>query len=84
MSSSKINSPSHNLLKHITVQPSTVFTVECIGYEYHYMYIFLKDANSDTALTAIWKYIETRRALGGAHVPLTKAKSRKLGKFDAP
>ena len=25
-----------------------------------------------------------RRALGGAHVPPTKAKIRKLGKFDAP
>ena len=33
----------------------------------------------------IWpKKIETRRALGGAHVPLTKAKIQKLGKFDAP
>ena len=27
---------------------------------------------------------KTRRALSGAHVPLTKAKIRKLGKFDAP
>jgi len=28
--------------------------------------------------------IITRRALGGAHVPRTKSKIRKLGKFDAP
>jgi len=35
-------------------------------------------------MTKIIITIITRRALGGAHVPPTKAKIRKLGKFDAP